>query len=133
MQLKPLYTVTGNATVEHLGKAEEGERIKVEFRGKTAPGSPVDGRAHGTVWILNRPLGAGETTAVQELVTAEGERLVVELRGYALPATGSGTEVRASGIIRSSAARFADLNGRIALVVQQVGADDSITIRASAF
>jgi hypothetical protein len=132
MDLTPLYTVTGTVTVEHLGAAEDGERLKMEFRGGAAPDSPIGGKAHGTIWILKRPLGAGDTTAVQEVVTPHGERLVLELRGYTL-AGGDGMEVRASGIIRSSAARFSDLNGRIALVVQEVAADDTVTVRAAVF
>jgi len=133
MDLRPLYTLAGTAVVERLGKVQDGERLKIEFRGTAAPDSPVAGKAHGSAWILVGPLGPGETSAVQELVTATGERIVLELRGYTINRDGGGMEIRASGLIRTSAAHFAEANGRIALVVQTVSADNAVSVRAYQF
>jgi hypothetical protein len=133
MDLTPLYSLTGTAVVEKLGKVQDGERIKIEFRGKSAAGSAIAGKAHGASWILVGPLGLGETSAVQEIITPGGERFVVELRGYATQHNGDGMEIRASGIIRASAATFAQLNGHIALVVQRVAADDTVAVEAYTF
>ena len=133
MDLAPLYTLTGSAVTEKLGKVQDGERIKIEFRGKSSVESPIEGKAHGSSWVLIGPLGAGEANAVQELITPAGERLVVEMRGYSLGGNGAAMDIRASGIVRSSAARFADLNGRLELVVQTVAADDVVTIHAYEF
>ena len=133
MDLAPLYTLTGSAVTEKLGKVQDGERIKSEFRGKAADDSPIAGKAHGSNWILIGPLGPGATSAVQEIITPAGERLVVELQGYTQSLNGDGWEIRASGIIRSSAGAFAHLNGRIALVVQKITTDDTITISAFQF
>ena len=130
MELKLLYTLTGTAVVEKLGKVQDGERIKIEFRGKSGPDSPIEGKAHGSSWVLIGPFGPSDTSAVQEIITPANERLVVELRGYAIAGNGAGTEIRAAGIIRSSAARFAELNGRVAVVVQTVGADDTVAVQA---
>lgn len=133
MQLATLYTLTGSAVVEKLGKVQDGERIKIEFRGTAAAGAPIAGKVHGSNWILVSPLGPGETNAVQEIVTPAGERVVVELRGYATQRSGKGLEIRAAGIIRTSAARLAHLDGHIALVVQTLGADNVITAQAYEF
>ncbi len=133
MELKPLYTLTGSTVVEKLGKVQDGERVKIEFRGATADDSPIAGKAHGSTWILIGPQGPGETSAVQEIVTAAGERLVVELRGYAVDLGGNGMEIRAAGIIRSSAAAFSDLNGHVALMLQRCGAGGAATVHAYHF
>lgn len=134
MDLATLYTLTGTVVVEKLGKVQDGERIKVEFRGAAAADSPIVGKAHGSNWVLIGERGRpGATTAVQELITPAGERLVVELQGYAVSLNGTAMEIRTSGIIRSSAATFADLDGHLALVVQQIGADDSIRVHAYQF
>ncbi len=133
MDLKLLYTLTGTAVVEKLGKVQDGERIKIEFRGKSGTDSPIEGKAHGTSWVLIGPLGPGDASAVQELITPAGERLVVELRGYAVGGNGSVMEIRAAGLIRSSAARFTDVNGHLAVVVQTVAPDDAVTIHAYEF
>jgi hypothetical protein len=45
---------------------------------------------------------------------------------------GDGMEIRAAGIIRSSAATFAHLNGHVALVVQKI-ANDTISVQAYQF
>ena len=116
MHLSLLYTLGGTAVVEPLGRVPGGERIKVEFRG-TSLG----------------PSGAGEANAVQELITVAGERLVVELRGHSSGSSGVPMEIRMAGAIRSSAARFADRNGRLALVVQTVDLHDAVTIHACEF
>jgi hypothetical protein len=133
MELSPLFSLTGTAVIEKLGKVQDGERIKIEFRGKSAAGSAIAGKAHGASWILIGPLGPGETSAVQEIVTPDGEHVVLELRGYAMQANGDGMEIRASGIIRASAATFLHLNGHVALVVQRVAGDDSVTVEAYTF
>ncbi|MFI5365417.1 MAG: hypothetical protein ACHQ4J_07320 [Candidatus Binatia bacterium] len=133
MDLAPLYTLTGTAEVEKLGKVQDGERIKIEFRGKSAADSPIAGKAHGSSWILVGPMGPGETNAVQEIITPAGERLVVELRGYAATLNGDGMEIRASGIIRASAANFSHLNGRVAVVVQKVAKDNAVAVTAYSF
>ncbi len=133
MKFEPLYTATGTAEIETLGKVQDGERIKVEFRGNAGPDSRIHGKAHGSNWILVGALGPGATTAVQELVTSDGLRVVLELHGYALSQNGGGMEIRTSGIIRSSAAEFAHLNGRIALVVQKVTSGNAVTVEAYSF
>ena len=133
MNLALLYTLTGTAVVEKLGKVQDGERIKIEFRGKSAADSPIAGKGHGSSWVLIGPLGPGDTSAVQELLTPTGERLVVELRGYAVNLNGDGMEIRASGIIRSSAASFMPLNGHVAVVVQKISPDNSIAVQAYSF
>ena len=133
MNLKLLYTLTGTAVVEKLGKVQGGERIKIEFRGQSGADSPIEGKAHGSSWALIGPLGPGEANAVQELITPAGERLVVELRGYSIGGNGAVMDIRASGTIRSSAARFTDLNGRLALVVHTVAPDDAVSIHAYEF
>ncbi len=133
MELKPLYTLTGSAVTEKLGKVQDGERIKIEFRGQTAAGSPMAGKAHGSTWILIGPQGPGDASAVQEIITATDERLVVELHGYAVALDGGGMEIRAAGIIRSSAASFAHLNGHVALVLQRCGPGDAMTVEAYQF
>ena len=133
MQLAALFTLSGSAVVEKLGKVQDGERIKIEFRGKSEPGSPVAGKAHGSTWVLVGPLGLSAVNAVQEIVTPAGERFVVELRGYAAAQNGGGMEIRAAGMIRTSAAAFANLNGRMALVIQTLRADDTITVQAYQF
>ncbi|HXQ23642.1 MAG TPA: hypothetical protein VN812_18325, partial [Candidatus Acidoferrales bacterium] len=74
MDLAPLYTLTGTAEVEKLGKVQDGERIKIEFRGKSADDSLITGKAHGSSWIFVGPLGPGEANAVQEIITPAGER-----------------------------------------------------------
>ena len=74
MDLAPLYTLSGTAVTEQLGKVQDGERIKIEFRGKATDGSPVAGKAHGSNWVLIGPLGPGTANAVQELITPAGER-----------------------------------------------------------
>jgi hypothetical protein len=130
MELARLYTLSGTTVVEKVGKVQDGERIKIEFRGRTAGDSPIAGKAHGSNWILIGPSGPGETSAVQEIVTPGGERLVVELRGYTVPGNGDEMEIRASGIIRSGAASFADLNGHVAVVVQTIGPQDAISVTA---
>jgi hypothetical protein len=133
MDLTPLYSLTGTAEVEQLGKVQDGERIKIEFRGKTATDSPIAGKAHGSSWILVGPMEPGETNAVQEIVTPAGEHLVVELRGYATTLNGDGMEIRAGGIIRASAATFTHLNGHVVVVVQKVTKDNSVTVQAYTF
>ncbi len=133
MELTPLYTLTGSTVTEQLGKVQDGERIKIEFRGATADDSPIAGKAHGSTWILIGPQGPGETSGVQEIITAAGERLVVELRGYAVDLGGNGMEIRAAGIIRSTAANFSHLSGHVALVLQRCGAGAAMTVRASHF
>jgi hypothetical protein len=130
VDLQPLYMLTGTAVVERLGRVQDGERLKVELRGSTAPDSPIAGKAHGSTWILAGPLGLGETSAVQEIITPERERVVVELRGYTIDRGGGAMLVRASGLIRSSAPRFADIDGHIAIVEQFVAADGSVRIDA---
>lgn len=132
MDLTPLYTLTGTAVTEKLGKVQDGERIKIEFRGKTANDSPIAGKAHGSNWILIGPAGPGATNAVQEIITPTGERLVVELQGYTQSLNGDGLEIRASGIIRSSAGTFAQINGHLALVVQRM-TGDTISVQAYQF
>ena len=77
-------------------------------------------------------MGPGETNAVQEIITPSGERLAVELRGYATPRNRDGMEIRASGLIRTNAASLAHLNGHVVLVVQQV-AGDAVTVEAYQF
>jgi hypothetical protein len=133
MQLQPLFRITATATIEPLGKVQGGERIKIEYRGATAPDSIVGGKAHGTEWVLIGSLGPSETNSVHEIIAGENERLVVELRGYAQSRNGSGYEIRTAGIIRTSAARFADLNGHIALVVSRIGGDKKIEVTAYQF
>ena len=133
MDLATLYTLTGTTVTEKLGKVQDGERIKIEFRGKAAADSPIQGKAHGTNWILVGAVGPGATNAVQELITPTGERVVVELHGYAQTLNGDGMEIRAAGIIRSSAGTFAEINGRVAVVVQKIAKDESITIHAYQF
>jgi len=133
MDLVPLYTLTGRAVVEKLGKVQDGERIKIEFRGKSADDSLIAGKAHGSSWILVGPLGPGEANAVQEIITPAGERFVVELRGYAVSLNGEGMEIRAAGIIRASAASFAHLNGHVAVVVQKVTKDNTVSVQAYSF
>ncbi|MFQ5668064.1 MAG: hypothetical protein ACE5I7_16745 [Candidatus Binatia bacterium] len=133
MDLETLYTLTGKAVTEKVGKVQEGERLKIEFRGKTAQDSPIKGKAHGTTWILVGSVGPSTTNAVQEIMTPAGERLVVELRGYAHGCNGEGMEIRTCGIIRSSAASFAHLNGRIALVIQRITKDDATAVDAYQF
>jgi len=130
MDFAPLYTLTGTAEVEQLGKVQDGERIKIEFRGKSASDSLVVGKAHGSIWILVGPLGPGETNAVQEIITPDREHFVVELRGYAVSLNGDGMEIRTCGIIRTSAARFAHLNGHIAVVIQTVTKDNAVSVEA---
>jgi hypothetical protein len=133
MELARLYTLTGTSVTEKLGKVQDGERIKIEFRGKTADDSPIAGKAHGSNWILIGPLGPGATSAVQEIITPTGERLVVELQGYSQSVNGDGLEVRTCGMIRSSAGTFAHLNGRVAVVVQKITKDDTIKVEAYQF
>ena len=70
---------------------------------------------------------------MQEIITPARERLVVDLHGYTTSLNGHGMEIRACGMIRSSAARFADVDGHIALVVQRVAADDTIHVQAYQF
>lgn len=133
MDLAPLYSLTGTAEVEQLGKVQDGERLKVEFRGKSAAGSPIEGKAHGTTWILVGPQGPGATNAVQEVTTPAGERIVLELQGYTTPLNGDGMEVRACGMVRASAGTFAHVNGRIALIIQRIAADNAVTVDAYRF
>lgn len=133
MDFARLYSLSGTAIVERLGKVQDGERLKIEFRGTSAPGSPIEGKAHGTTWVLVGPLQAAATNAVQEVTTPAKERVVLELRGYTTTLNGDGMEVRACGIIRSSAGVFAHLNGHIALVVQKIAADNAVTIEAYQF
>jgi hypothetical protein len=130
IDLETLYTVSGSVVIEKLGKVQEGERIKVEFRGQTAADSPIAGKAHGASWVLIGATGPGETSAVAELVSPERERLVLEGRGYARELAGTLMEIRLTGIIRSSAPRFAALDGRVAVWVQSVGPGEHTTIRA---
>jgi len=132
MDLAPLYTLTGTTVTEKLGKVQDGERIKIEFRGKAADDSPISGKAHGSNWILIGPAGPSATSAVQEIITPGGERLVVELQGYTRNLNGDGVEIRASGIIRSSAGTFADINGHVAVVVQRI-TNDTINVQAYQF
>ncbi|HUI28105.1 MAG TPA: hypothetical protein VL403_18635 [Candidatus Kryptonia bacterium] len=133
MELKPLFTVTGTAVVEPLGKVQGGERIKVEYRGATSVDSLVTGKAHGSDWIFVGPLGPGETNSVCEISTPEKEHVVVELRGYAVSHNGSGYEIRSAGMIRTSATRFTELNGRVALVVEQIRSDSTVEVTAYQF
>jgi hypothetical protein len=133
MDLTPLYTLTGSAVTEKLGKVQDGERIKIEFRGKAADDSPIAGKAHGSNWILIGPLGPGATSAVQEVITPTGERVVVELQGYTQNVNGDGLEIRASGMIRSSAGVFNHLNGHVAVVVQRIAKDDAIQVQGYYF
>lgn len=130
MNLTPLYTLTGAAVVEKLGAVQGGERVKIEFRAMSDVASPIAAKAHGSTWLLIAPTGPHEANAVQELITPAGERLVVELRGYGVGGNGTAMVIRAAGIVRSSAARFADLNGRLAVVVQTVAPDEAVTIHA---
>ena len=132
MDLAPLYTLTGTTVTEKLGKVQDGERIKVEFRGKAADDSPIAGKAHGSNWILIGTAGPGAANAVQEIITPANERIVVELQGYARSLHGEGMEIRAAGIIRSSAGTFAHINGHVALVVQKM-AHDTISVQAFQF
>ncbi|HVN87778.1 MAG TPA: hypothetical protein VMW17_23315 [Candidatus Binatia bacterium] len=133
MDLKRLFSVTASATVESLGKVQGGERIKVEYRGATGIDSLVAGKAHGNDWIFVGPLGPGETNSVCEIRTGENEHVVVELRGYATSRNGNGYDIRAAGLIRTSAARFAELNGRVALIVERVHGDKSVEVTAYEF
>jgi hypothetical protein len=132
MQLALLYTLTGSTVTEKLGKVQDGERIKIEFRGKAADDSPITGKAHGSNWILIGTLGPGAANAVQEIITPANERIVVELQGYAQSLNGEGMEIRAAGIIRSSAGTFAHINGHVALVVQKM-TNDTISVQAYQF
>ncbi len=133
MDLATLYTLTGSTVIEKLGKVQDGERIKIEFRGQSAADSPIAGKAHGSNWILVGPQGPGATTAVQEIITPARERLVVELQGYAQSLNGDGMEIRASGIIRSSSGTFTHLNGHVAVVIQKISEDDTIRVQAYYF
>jgi hypothetical protein len=130
MELAPLYMLTGDSVREDLGKIEDGTRIKIEFRGKSTPESPIACKAHGTDWILEGPLGPGATSAVQEIITPALERVVLELQGYTIATAGNGIEIRTSGIIRTSSATYADLNGRIAVVIQRLSKDGAIAVDA---
>ncbi len=130
MNLELLYTLTGSAVVENLGKVQDGERIKIEFRGTTAADSPLQGTAHGSTWILVGSAGPGATSAVQEVLTPDGARVVVELQGYSVSRNGGGREIRTCGMIRSSAAAFDHLNGRIAVVIATVAQDNTVAVRA---
>ncbi len=130
MNLELLYTLTGSAIVENLGKVQDGERIKIEFRGTTAADSPLKGTAHGSSWILVGSAGPGATSAVQEVLTPDGARVVVELQGYTVSRNGGGREIRTCGMIRSSAAAFDHLNGRIAVVIATVAQDNTVAVRA---
>jgi len=123
IELHPLLTLTGTAIVENLGKVQDGERLKIEIRGKDAPGSVISGKVRWTDWVLIGPLGPGETSSVGEIVTDDGQRLVLELRGYAQSKNGDGMEVRTSGLIRSASPRFINLNGHIAVAVATITAD----------
>lgn len=133
MQLQALFTLSGTADTEQLGKVQGGERLKIEYRGSTTPGSLIAGKAHGNDWVLLGPLGPGETNAVHELMTADKEHLAVELRGYARSRDGGGMEIRTAGIIRTAAPRFSELNGRIALVVERLSPDNEIEVTAYEF
>jgi hypothetical protein len=133
MQLQPLFHVLGTAVIERLGKVQGGERLKVEYRGETAPDSAVGGKAHGNDWVLVGPLGPGETNAVHEITTADKEHLVVELHGYAMSRNGDGMEIRSAGIIRTAAPRFSEINGRVALVIERLGSDKKIEVTAYQF
>lgn len=132
MNLALLYTLTGSTVTEKLGKVQDGERIKVEFRGKATDDSPITGKAHGSNWILIGPAGPGAANAVQEIITPANERVVVELQGYAQSLNGEGMEIRAAGIIRSSAGTFAHINGHLAVVVQEIS-NDTISVQAYQF
>lgn len=133
MQLQALFTLSGTADTEQLGKVQGGERLKIEYRGNTTPGSLIAGKAHGNDWVLLGPLGPGETNAVHELMTADKEHLAVELRGYALSRDGGGMEIRTAGIIRTAAPRFSELNGKVALVVERLSPDRKIEVTAYQF
>jgi hypothetical protein len=132
MNLALLYTLTGTTVTEKLGKVQDGERIKVEFRGKAADDSPITGKAHGSNWILIGTHGPGVTNAVQQIITPANERIVVELQGYAQSVNGEGMEIRAAGIIRSSAGTFAHINGHVAVVRQKI-TNDTISVEAYQF
>jgi hypothetical protein len=132
MNLQPLLTVTASGVIETLGSVQGGERIKIEYRGATGAGSLIDGKAHGTDWVLVGPLGPGETNSVVEIRTAEKDHLVLELRGYAT-AIGGGYEVRSAGLIRTAATRFTDLNGKVVVAITRVGADQSVGVIAYHF
>jgi hypothetical protein len=133
MELQPLFTLSGTADTERLGKVQGGERLKIEYRGSTTPESPIAGKAHGTDWVLLGPLGPGETNAVHEVMTADKEHVAVELRGYALSRNGDGMEIRTAGIIRTASPRFSELNGKIALVVERLSPDKKIEVTAYQF
>ncbi len=133
MELQPLFSVSGTAATEPLGKVQGGERLKIEYRSTTASSSPIAGKAHGTDWVFVGPFGPGETNAVHEVTTPDKEHLVVELRGYAMARDGDGMEIRTAGIIRAAAPRFAELNGKVALVVERLFPDKKIEVTAYKF
>ena len=128
IELHPLLSLTGTATIEKLGKVQDGERLKIEMRGKNAPGSTIAGKVRWTDWVLIGPLGPGETSSVGEIATDDRQRLVLELRGYAQSGNGDGMELRTCGIIRSASPRFVDLNGHVAVAVARIAADRHVDI-----
>lgn len=130
IHLEPLMILTGTATIEQLGKVQEGERIKVETRTAGAAGSPITGKARGTDWILFRPDAIAETNSVHEIKIESGHPLVLELRGYAETQNGGGMQIRACGVIRASAAELSHLNGRVALMEEKIGQDRRVEMAA---
>lgn len=116
LQLTPLYTFKAKGTPEKLGHMPDGERSKVEFRGAVDPSSSVVGKVHGTHWFLIGPLGTGQVESVQEIVTPEGDRFVIQLRGSVSTAEDGERRLKAAGVFRPGAARFMDLDGQIVLV-----------------
>ncbi len=128
IELRPLLTLVGTATIENLGKVQDGERLKIETRAKDAPGSPIAGKARWTDWILVGPLGPGETSSVCEVTTADRQRLVLELRGYARSRNGDGMEIRTCGIIRSASPRFSERSGHVAVAMARIDPEHHVEI-----
>ena len=123
MQFSPLYNFKVNGTLEKLGRVPDGERSKVEFRGSIDSGSKITGKMHGTHWFLIGPLGNGQLESVQEIVTASGDRFVLQLRGFATVVQEGEMQIKGCGVIRASAAPFMHLDGHIAVLEGSVRGD----------
>lgn len=120
----PLYSFKAKGARESLGRVPDGERLKIDFRGETQAGSEVSGKIRGTEWILIEPLGNGQVESVQTITTAEGDRFVVQLRGSSSPVDGDGLHIKAAGVIRATSARFASLDGHLAVADGRLRGED---------